>query len=77
MKPFSKYAVAVIISAAIIGLNSCKKTFLEPQPFSRYSPEQLQSKKGIEGLLVATYGAIDGAGTPGSSGWMVGATNWV
>jgi hypothetical protein len=78
MKQFSKYLVAVSISvAAITGLNSCKKNFLDPQPFGRYLPEQLQSKKGIEGILVGTYGAIDGAGTPGASGWMVGATNWV
>ncbi len=78
MKQISKYLLTATISVAVIaGLNSCKKTFLEPQPFGRYSSDQLQSKKGIEGLLVGTYGFMDGAGTPGASGWMVGATNWV
>jgi hypothetical protein len=60
-----------------IGLNACKKEFLEPMPFGRYSTVQLQSKKGIEGLLVGTYGMLDGAGTPGASNWMLGATNWI
>lgn len=78
MKQFSKYLITATISAAVItGLNSCKKSFLEPKPFGRYSSEQLQSKKGLEGLLTGTYGFLDGAGTPGASGWMVGATNWV
>ncbi|MGI8635890.1 MAG: RagB/SusD family nutrient uptake outer membrane protein, partial [Segetibacter sp.] len=78
MKQISKYLLTATISVAVIaGLNSCKKTFLEPQPFGRYSSDQLQSKKGLEGLLIGTYGFMDGAGTPGASGWMVGATNWV
>jgi hypothetical protein len=75
MKSNKSYFIIIII--AFIGLNSCKKAFLEPQPYGRYLPEQLESKKGLEGLLVAAYGFIDGSGTPGASGWMVGATNWV
>ncbi len=78
MKQITKYLVIAGISAIVlIGFNSCKKSFLEPAPFGRYSSEQLQSLKGLEGLLVGTYGFMDGAGTPGASGWMVGATNWV
>jgi len=73
-----KYFLRIsIIAIVFCGLNSCKKEFLEPQPFGRYSPEELQSKKGIEGLLVGTYGMLDGQGIAGASGWMVGATNWV
>lgn len=66
-----------ILTIAFLGLHSCKKSFLEPQPFGRYAIDQLQSKKGIEGLLIGTYGALDGAGTPGASNWMLGATNWI
>ncbi|MEJ7767910.1 MAG: RagB/SusD family nutrient uptake outer membrane protein [Chitinophagaceae bacterium] len=78
MKATTKYFMMVGITAFLItGLNSCKKEFLEPQPFTRYSPEQLQSKKGIEGVLVGVYGMLDGQGIAGASGWMVGATNWV
>ncbi len=74
----SNYLIAASFTAAItLGSSGCKKDFLKPQPFGRYSPEELQSKKGIEGLLIGTYGFMDGQGTPGASGWMVGATNWV
>jgi hypothetical protein len=77
MKFIKKYLLLIVLSISFIGLNSCKKDFLEPQPFGRYLPEQLESKKALEALLVAAYGFIDGSGTPGASGWMVGATNWV
>ncbi|MEJ7674100.1 MAG: RagB/SusD family nutrient uptake outer membrane protein [Chitinophagaceae bacterium] len=50
---------------------------MEPQPFGRYTPEQLQSVKGIEGLLVGAYGMLDGIGIQDSRGWYVGVTNWV
>ena len=66
-----------ILALSLFGLNSCKKSFLEPQPFGRYSLEQISTKKGVEGLLVGTYGMIDGQGIAGASGWMVGASNWV
>lgn len=78
MKLKTKYLMMVCATAIVfIGLNACKKKFLEPMPFGRYSTEQLQSKKGIEGLLVGAYGMIDGQGIAGAAGWMVGATNWV
>lgn len=66
-----------MVATLLLGLNACKKSFLEPQPYSRYSQEQLESKKGVEALLIGTYGMLDGQGISGASGWMVGATNWV
>ncbi|MDB5208996.1 MAG: RagB/SusD domain protein [Flavisolibacter sp.] len=72
-----RYLLMAGIAVIVIGLNSCKKDFLEPQPYGRYSPELLKNKKGLEGLLVGTYGMLDGQGIAGASGWMVGATNWV
>ncbi len=78
MNSKTRYLLIVGITAiALIGLNACKREFLEPQPFGRYSQEQLQSKKGIEGVLTGAYGMLDGQGIAGASGWMVGATNWV
>jgi hypothetical protein len=78
MKSKCRNIFMVSVTALLfIGLDACKKTFLEPQPFTRYSAEQLQSKKGIEGILVGAYGMLDGQGIAGASGWMVGATNWV
>lgn len=67
----------VVITAIAVTTFSCKKKFLEPVPFTRYLPEQLQSKKGLEAILAGTYGMLDGQGIAGASGWMVGATNWV
>ncbi|MEO6723574.1 MAG: RagB/SusD family nutrient uptake outer membrane protein [Ferruginibacter sp.] len=78
MRPINKYVFTAVITIILLtGLNGCKKDFLEPKPYNRYSPEQLQSKKGIEGVLTGAYGMLDGQGIAGASGWMVGATNWV
>lgn len=78
MKSYKRFLfIAVGTLLTLLGFNSCKKNFLEPQPYGRYSPELIQSKKGIEGLLVGTYGLLDGSNTPGASGWMTGVTNWV
>lgn len=78
MKSKTRYFLITGIAAiAVIGLSACKKNFLDPHPFGRYSQEQLQSKKGIEGILTGAYGMLDGQGISGASTWMVGATNWV
>lgn len=78
MKKFIKYLNYLIIFSLLIILSiSCKKSYLDPQPYGRYSTDQLLSRKGIEGLLVGTYGKLNGSGIPGASGWMVGITNWV
>lgn len=61
----------------LITFSACKKEFLDPNPFNLYQPEQLNNKKGVEGLLVGAYGMLDGQGIAGASGWMVGATSWV
>src|SRR5688572_7957780 len=73
----SKHIIITGIAVIAISVIACKKDYLNPQPYSRYVPDQLQSKKGIEGLLIGAYGMLDGQGIAGASGWMVGATNWV
>ncbi len=77
MKSLSKFILTTSIAVTLLTLSACKKDFLEPQPYGRYSAEQLENKKGIEALLVGAYGMLDGQGISGASGWMVGATNWV
>jgi starch-binding outer membrane protein, SusD/RagB family len=76
MKLTQKY-IGIVSSILLLGIGGCKKDFLDPQPYGRYTPEQLQSTKGIEGVLTGAYGMLDGQGIAGASGWMVGATNWV
>lgn len=61
------------LTAGIV--TACKKSFLEPQPYGQYSPEQLKSKRGIDGLLVGVYGILDGQGLP-TDPWSVGASQW-
>ena len=78
MIPIKKYLfIFCTTSILMVVLNGCKKDFLDPRPFGRYTPEQLQNRQGIEGLLVGAYGMLDGQGISGASGWMVGATSWV
>lgn len=78
MKKTNRYLIIISTTLFLVmGLNACKKTFLDPRPYNRYSPEQLQSKKGLEGVLTGAYGMLDGQGIAGASGWMVGATSWV
>lgn len=78
MQTAFKYSKVIgFLALCFLSLVGCKKSYLDPQPFGRYSSDQLLSKKGIDGLLIGTYGMLDGQGIPGASGWMVGATNWV
>ena len=78
MKTNKRYLFIICtVLVLMISFNSCKKTFLDPRPYGRYTPEQLQSLKGIEGVLTGVYGMLDGQGIAGASGWMVGATSWV
>lgn len=63
-------------TALVVGMfTACKEDFLEPQPFGQYSPDQLKSKRGIDGLLVGVYGILDGQGLP-TDPWSVGASQW-
>lgn len=73
----SRIIILLLAGFAVSLLQSCKKDFLDAQPYGRYTIEQLQNKKGIEAILVGTYGMLDGQGIAGASGWMVGSTNWV
>jgi starch-binding outer membrane protein, SusD/RagB family len=72
------YIIYLLLAGSFVGLLfSCKKDFIEAQPFTRYTAEQLESKKGVEAILTGAYGMLDGQGISGASGWMVGSTNWV
>ena len=64
-------------------LGSCKKTFLDVPPLGQLNAEDLTNKKGVEGLLIGAYAALDGQG-PGDGesldrnvGWAVSPDNWI
>lgn len=66
----------------VLLMASCKKTFLEVPPLGQLSAENLANKKGVEGLLIGAYAALDGQGSDANSldgnvGWAVSPSNWI
>ena len=55
----------------IVSVSACQK-FLSPPLKGVYSETQLNTKKGVFGMLINAYATLDG--TPGS--WHTGASNW-
>ncbi len=62
----------------LITTTGCKESFLEKDPQGVLSPSVLANQKGLEALLIAAYGELDGW-----SGWSLGApwespgSNWL
>lgn len=66
---------------------SCKKSFLDVAPQGQLSAEVLANKKGVEGLLIGAYAALDGQGDgvangdmvslTGNGGYAVSPDNWI
>lgn len=50
---------------------ACKKEFLHVIPKGQLSDELLANKKGLEGLLIGSYGMLKGFD------WMSGSSNWL
>jgi hypothetical protein len=74
---YNKYNVLVlgiILVSGALGLQACKKKFLDAQPYGQYTTDLIKSKKGLEGLLVGVYGFLDGQGIGDS--WEGSAVNW-
>ncbi|MFN3848413.1 MAG: RagB/SusD family nutrient uptake outer membrane protein [Spirosomataceae bacterium] len=72
MKRYFSKKVAIATATVLAFAVSCKDSFLDVKPTGSIAVDQLKSKKGIEGALVATYGAIHGYGIR-----MVHPWNWV
>ncbi|WP_168193942.1 RagB/SusD family nutrient uptake outer membrane protein [Pontibacter sp. SGAir0037] len=57
-------------------MTACKEEFLELDPIGAYSESSLTNKKGVEGMLIATYAALDGrpeTQATGSTNWIMGS----
>lgn len=63
-KLFLTLAVAALVGA-------CKDTYLEVPPTGQLTSEVLNSKKGVEGLLIGAYSMLGGRGN-----FFSGASNW-
>jgi len=70
-----KISIAIVFLALIVGGYSCKDTFLDVAPTGSISKNQLTSKAGLEGSLIAAYAQLSGLGSyaGGPSNWVWGA----
>ncbi|MBD0287865.1 MAG: RagB/SusD family nutrient uptake outer membrane protein, partial [Flavisolibacter sp.] len=67
---FIIYSLIAFSSLSII--YACKKSFLDVAPQGVYSEQQLNNRRGINGMLIATYAALHGIEATQDTG----PTNW-
>ncbi len=77
-----KYVIMLIVFGIISSNYSCKKSYLESPQTGTLSPELLQTKPGVDGLLIGAYSALravsgDGAAFGGADSWQASPDNWV
>ena len=51
---------ALVLASGVLTLGACKDEFLDVPPANSLGDAQLQTKAGVEGLLVGTYAALNG-----------------
>lgn len=81
MNKFNIFRVTLATMAILLVALSCNEDFLDVQPPGSYSEPSLQNASGVEGMLVATYSALDGSWFEswGNNRFNqnAGASNWV
>src|SRR5687768_15824280 len=78
MKRFKKISLYGLLPVVLFGMliiQACKKSFLDAKPYGQYESSLIANKKGLDALLIGTYGVIDGQGVSGD-GWEGSAVNW-
>lgn len=63
---------SILAVAFSLLLAACKDSFLDVPPTGQLTEDVLNTKKGIDGLLIGAYGMISGRGN-----YFGGASNWV
>src|SRR5690606_41874843 len=58
IRKYISYIVLTLFFSSV-GI-SCSDSFLDQPPPGTYSDVSLQNLKGVEGMLIATYAALDG-----------------
>jgi hypothetical protein len=76
-----KYLSVCAVALTGIFLGSCKK-YTEQPLLGKLSPIQVNTKDGVNGLLIGAYSALDGGGGDGSalgggSSWEAAGSNWI
>ncbi len=73
-----KKNIFLILTLAVLAvLGSCKEDFLKVAPTGSLDQSLLQTKQGLDALLVGAYSMIDGVSSQFGSGWESTASNWV
>src|SRR5476651_1476225 len=78
----SRY-MTLLMTIGLVALNySCKKSYLETPQVGTLSPELLQTKAGVDGLLIGAYSALraieaDGQAFGGGDSWQASPDNWI
>ncbi|MGV3505327.1 MAG: RagB/SusD family nutrient uptake outer membrane protein [Adhaeribacter sp.] len=74
IKMISKISLGALLLAGVLA--ACKEKFLEVDPVGVYSEPSLTNLKGVEGMLIGAYAALDGrpeTQTSGSTNWVTGS----
>jgi hypothetical protein len=71
---FSKIAA---MAAVGLFLNACSDDFLKKPALGSLSDTQINTKAGVQNLLVGAYAALDGNGVGAASAWDAAADNWI
>ncbi len=73
-----KKNIFLILTFAVLAiLGSCKEDFLKVAPTGSLDQSLLQTKQGLDALLVGAYSMIDGVSSQFGNGWQSTASNWV
>jgi starch-binding outer membrane protein, SusD/RagB family len=78
----SRYIIMLTVLGIISSTYSCKKSYLVSPQTGTISPELLQTKAGVDGLLVGAYSALraieaDGQAFGGGDSWQASPDNWI
>lgn len=78
----SRYVIMLVAFGMISANYSCKKSYLQSPQTATLSPELLQTKAGVDGLLIGAYSALrgvegDGQAFGGADSWQSSPDNWI
>lgn len=78
----TRYIMMLAIAGIASITSSCKKSFLESPQTGTLSPELMETKAGVDGLLVGAYSALravssDGTAFGGGDSFQTAPDNWV
>jgi starch-binding outer membrane protein, SusD/RagB family len=78
----SRYMIMLMMIGLVTINYSCKKSYLDTPQIGTLSPALLQTKTGVDGLLIGAYSALraieaDGQAFGGGDSWQASPDNWI